>query len=43
MDRHESLSHSNWECKYHVGLSRNAGGRCCMETCTDIWARCYEN
>src|ERR1035441_9564868 len=44
MDEYGSLSHSKWECKYHVVLLfRNVVAECCMEICADIWARCSES
>jgi hypothetical protein len=44
MDDFESLSHSKWECKYHVVFSyRNVAGKCCTGSYVHIWARCSTN
>ena len=40
MDEYESLSHSKWECKYHIVFIPNVAGRCFTEICDSIWARC---
>ena len=38
MDEYESLSHSKWECKYHVTLTE--GRRALYANCGSIWERC---
>ena len=41
MDETESLSHTKWDCKYHVAcLFPNVGARCCTENCDGTWGRC---
>jgi putative transposase len=40
MEEYESLSHTKWECKYHVVCSsRNAAARHCMRNCESTWER----
>ena len=44
MDEVESLSHTKWECKYHVVFhSRNVGARRCTKNCGGIWGKCSES
>ena len=38
MDEYQSLSHTKWDCKYHVVFIPNAGGRRCMLSFAAIWA-----
>lgn len=41
MDESESLSHSKWECKYHVVfMSRSAVAGRCTSSCVAISGRC---
>ena len=39
MDEYESLSHSKWECKYHVISFPNAVARHCIKSSGSTWAR----
>ena len=44
MDLYESLSHTKWECKYHVVFIPGCAGRsCCMGSCGGILGQCFEN
>ena len=40
MNEYESLSHTTWDCKYHVVFIPNVGARPCIRSCVDIWAKC---
>jgi hypothetical protein len=42
MDDYESLSHSKWECKYHVVFIPSAAGGRCTWSSDGIWAKCSE-
>ena len=46
MDDYESLSHSKWECKYHVVFIPKCRRkvlyrRCCIDSCVSIWVKCF--
>src|SRR6516162_8699206 len=43
MDDYESLSHTKWECKYHVVFIPSAAGRRCIQSCDGIWGMCSES
>ena len=38
MDEMESLSHTKWECKYHVVFILMR--RCCTGSCGSTWEKC---
>jgi len=38
MDEYESLSHTTWDCKYHVVSCRNVGARRGIRSYGVIWA-----
>ena len=40
MDQLESLSHSVWECKYHVAFIPKCRRKVRMKVFGGIWARC---
>ncbi len=40
MDEFESLSHTTWDCKYHVVFIPKCAGERCMGSCGSIWGRC---
>ena len=42
MDTNESLSHSKWECKYHVVLSRSVAAEHCTSSCDVTWGKCLK-
>ena len=39
MDEYESLSHTTWDCKYHVVFIPNVGAGRCIRSYGVIWAR----
>jgi hypothetical protein len=43
MDDNESLSHTKWECKYHVVFIRNADGKRYTWVCESISGRYFGN
>jgi hypothetical protein len=43
MYEYESLSHSRWECKYHVVSFRNAAAKCCTASCGSVWEKYFES
>ena len=40
MDKFESLSHTAWDCKYHVVFIPNVGAERCTGSFASIWAKC---
>ena len=43
MDKYESLSHTKWECKYHVVFIPKCRRRTLYGSCESTWAMCYGN
>jgi hypothetical protein len=42
MDEYESLSHSKWECTYHVIFIPKVAGVRSTGNCGSIWERCSD-
>jgi REP element-mobilizing transposase RayT len=38
-----SLSHTKWDCKYHIVWNRNIVRRSCFESCGKSSGQCCEN
>ena len=43
MDDYESLSHSKWECKYHVVFIPKCRRKTLYTSCDGIWGRSSED
>jgi hypothetical protein len=43
MDKYGSLSHTKWECKYHVVLFRSVVAGRCMSSYGSTSGRCFTN